>query len=284
MKPLAIVGVGSWAHVAGDAPAELRAELKSAVPNAPRRLNRLIELALIGAHRALAGSLPPPGTAIYTAFTSGCIGDSALMVNNVVHGRPSMPVTFINVSSNMAGFYVASSLGLHSANHVVSATDFAWESALELGLLGAGRSLLLGAVEECAWPLPEHRERLHLSPGTPLLESSQWLFGDREARASRGAIRHVERVADDAALAGLLGRLAPSTHLRLQGGDASRAAALAGQTGAALWSGGEAEGFTGLSSALACCRFLLRERGVLLHLTRGTSGAWYAVQIESCGV
>lgn len=286
MKPLPIVATSAFAQVAPENPGSLREQVKALCANPPRRVNRLIELGLIGAHRCVNGRALPADTAIYMAFTSGCIADAASLAHNVVRGQPIMPVTFINVSSNMAGFYIAASLGLHSSNYVVASNDFAWEASLELALLDAapGRSLLVGAVEECAWPLAEHRERLGLAPDTRLFETSQWLLADRQALAARATLHWVRRFEDDDALAGFLStRSWPAdTRLKLLGAGAEQGARLATQAGLRLSEERESEGYTSLPAAQACCRFVESTRnGALLHLNRGRGGTWYAVYLTA---
>jgi hypothetical protein len=275
MTPLPIAAVSSFAQIATETPASLREQVKALCPRAPRRINRLTELGLIGAQRCVLGRELPLDTAVYMAFTSGCIADSVALVRDVVRGTPPMPVTFINVSSNMAGFYIASSLGLHSGNQVVSCNDFAWEAALELAMLSPARGLLLGAVEECAWPLAEHRERLGLPPGAPLLETSHWLLADREIESPIATLQWLRRFSGDAALFEFLGQQSwpRDTLLNVQNADGAQ---IAQKLGLKLNSSDSA-GHSGMPAALACVRFIEQLPGAgLLHLNRGRDGAWYA--------
>jgi len=286
MNPLPIVAAASFETPAGAQPLPLRTELKRVCANPPRRINRLIELSLIGAHRCVGGRALHPDTPIYMAFASGCIADSVGMVRDATRGQPPMPVTFINVSSNMAGFYVASSLGLHSGNQVVSARGFPWEAMLELALLGGAkdRGLLMGAVEECAWPLPEHRERLGLPEDCKLLETSHWLLADREAKAPMALLHDVRQFADDAALRAYIGarRWPEGSELSADGFAGDELAALAQSAGLQLHAGLAEDTYAGLPAALACCRFVEQVRGcTLLHVTRARHGAWAAVHLET---
>jgi hypothetical protein len=284
MKPLPIAAAGSYAELAGPLPADLRTPLRAVCPNAPRRVNRLIQLALIGAHRCVAGRVLPSDTPIYMAFTNGCIADSVESVAQVVQGRPPMPVAFINISSNMAGFYVAGSLGLHSGNQVIASRDFAWEAALEMAMLGSAhcRGLLVGSAEECAWPLEAHRERIGVGPGTPLLEASHWLLADRTLDNPPAVIHWVRRFASlDEARQQLRAEALPAP-ARLAVGSTleAEAAALAASLDRPLWRP-VAAGFSGLQSAAVCCEFIGRERGALLYLNRGADGACYALLIST---
>lgn len=145
-----------------------------------RRINRFIQLALIGAHECRnaddadwAASQP-----IVIATGQGNIADTTQMLESVVgSGQPPMPFQFINLAGNMAGFYLAQSLGVEAANTTVSQLDFPAEAALQVAVEEYRRhgSALLGAVDELAWPLDAHRRRLGAAPGQSVGEGSHWL-------------------------------------------------------------------------------------------------------------
>ena len=280
MKPLPIVAASSFAQVASATPENLRERVKQLCPRVPRRVNRLVELGLIGAHQCVKARALLEDTAIYMAFTSGCVADSVALVQDVARGQMPMPVTFINVSSNMAGFYIAASLNLHSGNQVVASNDFAWEAALELAMLGAPRALLLGAVEEAAWPLNEHRSRMSLAPDEPILESSHWLLADHEEKSPLASVQWLRRFNNDSALDEFLRgqRWPENIELNVQNADAAR---LSKQLGLKLTEPGIA-GYTGMAAAQACTRFVEKKSGgSLLHLNRGRGGAWYAMYLTT---
>jgi hypothetical protein len=283
MKPLPIAAVALVTLEASEAPRSLREDLRTVCPNAPRRLNRLIELALIGAHRCAAGRALDPRTAIYMACTHGCIADAVTLVSDVVRGQPAMPVTFINVSSNMAGFYVASTLGLHSGNHVGSANEFAWEATLALACASHG-PVLLGAVEECAWPLDAHRVRLDLPRGASVLETSQWLLADPAATAPIAWLEAVRHFPDTPALLAHLRANPPRAPVRVQvsgPSDAGALAEIATTAGLAVHTASAPAGQTGMPAALHCLEFIeAGEPGTLLHLSAAQSGAWYLVALR----
>ncbi len=285
MKPLPIAAVAGYAMEAGETPTNLREDLRAACPAAPRRINRLIELSLIGAHRCAANRKLDARTAIYMACTHGCISDAVTLVRDTVRGVPTMPVTFINVSSNMAGFYVASTLGLHSGNHVGSANEFAWEATLELARASRG-PVLVGAVEECAWPLDAHRVRLDLARGAVVLETSQWLLADPAAENPCAWFEDLRRYASTAALLEALRASPPAAGTRLQVSGPADAGALAGITAATALVPQAAlapSGHTGMPAALQCLGFIEdpREAGkTLLHLSAAHSGAWYLLKIR----
>jgi hypothetical protein len=188
---------GGHAARAGDAPAELKSLLES-TGGVVRRTNRFIDLALIGARRCAAASKPPPRTGIYVATGQGDVADSALLVEQMLRDRlPPMPFRFVNVSCNTAGFYLSQQLGLSfQTNQMVSTRDFPLESALQIAMLDLSLercdAALVGAVDECAWPLHEHRQRLGVGPDAPLGEGSHWFL---VSRGAEGALARVERLA-----------------------------------------------------------------------------------------
>lgn len=161
-----------------------------------RRINHFIELALIGAKTCIDKSLLPiPSDCdVYLASEHGNVADVAKITETLFKQQePPMPLDFLNVPNNMAGFYLAQSLGLNSSNLTVAHRAFAFETALDLAMFNiatSGKSdqcALVGNVEECAYPLTQHRQRLGLIDGTPLTEVSNWLYigsNSREARAS----------------------------------------------------------------------------------------------------
>ena len=70
---------------------------------------------------------------------------------------------------------------------------------------------LIGAVEECAWPLDQQRRRIGLAPDGALSESSHWLFVDQDAARPLATVQWVRRYDDEATARAALARegLAP---------------------------------------------------------------------------
>jgi hypothetical protein len=93
--------------------------------------------------------------------------------------EPPMPFDFMHITNNMAPFYVAQGLGLTSSNLTIAHRAFPFETAMDLAAFQTrlcNTPCLIGTVDECAFPLSEHRQRLALPPGTPLAEGSHWLL------------------------------------------------------------------------------------------------------------
>ena len=168
---------------------DLKRELKALSGKTYRRIDHFIQLAIIGAHKAAAGLDLAPQTAIY--MTSGQ-GD--IMVFDRVRQQRyfqkmlSKPVDFVNLSSNAAGFYVASHLGLKGKNLFLLHHHFPVQMTLlaaqnELNL-GRQEAVLVGGVDE--WiPKPELAKKLlGVDETTVLGEGSNWLLLKAKAEAT----------------------------------------------------------------------------------------------------
>lgn len=153
-----------------------------------RRISHFIELALVGSKRCIDQSKVEVSPQCDVVFTTG--QGNISQVIKVTKGifvdkQPPMPFDFMHITNNMAGFYVAQALGLNSSNLTVSHRAFPFETAIDLALLQIkthvqneqqGQQFLLGAVDECAFPLSQHRQRLQLADNVPLAEGSHWLL------------------------------------------------------------------------------------------------------------
>lgn len=279
-RPLKIAAAATVLLPAGDAPTPLRERLRQALPEPPRRVSRMIELALLGAHQCLHGRRPEAHCPLYLAVTHGCVADAVSLVTTVSRGGLPMPVGFINLSSNMPGFYVASTLGIHGSNQSVATDDFSFEAALELASLGREHraQALLGAVEECAWPLPEHRARLALPADRALAESSHWLFVDQHAAQPLATVQWVRRYADAGAARDALARERwPAGGLLALGGSAREAREAWTRATGLVPAPQDETAHSGQWTAYRICRFVeTRPAPALLHVSAGAHGC-YAV-------
>ena len=271
LSPMRIAGLGLYTAPADEHSASLRALLRERLANPPRRINRLIELALIGAADCIGEQRLAPETPVMLALSSGCVADSWQLLGDALNEVPAMPVRFINVSGNMTGFYVAQSFGLEGSCQVVSRETGAWAAALELAAVDPGcrRGALVAALEEAAWPMDQHRERLGLDRQVPVLETSAWLRLARDGEAAIGELSlgppreapesMAERVAAWAATGG-------DTWLDLHGdGDAPTLPELP------RWSPRHA-GYSGHADALNALAFLQQGNGQLIQLQVDADG------------
>ncbi len=161
---------------------ELKTTVKELWGKSYRRLSHFIELAMVGAKRCVdkaPAAIEPQCKVLFTTG-QGNISQVAKVTRQIFKDlQPPMPFDFMHITNNMAPFYVAQALQLNSSNLTVAHRAFAFESAVDLATLNlatAKGQYLIGAVDECAYPLTEHRRRLGLSQDTQLAEGSHWLL------------------------------------------------------------------------------------------------------------
>lgn len=120
----------------------------------PRRMNRFAEIALAGALETCPpGQQTAAGSGVYLATRHGDARDTRHTVGDIQRERVlPMPVAFINLSGNMAGYHIAAALGVRGPNVSVSDERNPFLAALELAALdlesGAVPCALVGHVEE----------------------------------------------------------------------------------------------------------------------------------------
>ncbi|WP_455209768.1 hypothetical protein [Kaarinaea lacus] len=167
---------------------ELKDTVKTLWGKGYRRISHFIQLALVGAKRCADNSTCPIDAQCNIVFTTGQgnISNVAKVTRQIFkEHEPPMPFDFMHITNNMAPFYVAQGLGLSSSNLTVAHRSFPFETAIDLAafqLQTTNGQYFIGAVDECAFPLNEHRQRLGLPPHTPLAEGSHWLLLGSESR------------------------------------------------------------------------------------------------------
>lgn len=171
---------------AGDLP-DLKTELKALSGKSYRRIDRFIQLALIGAHKAVAGRELDPETAIYLTSGQGDIPVfERVRRQRYFQKMMSKPVDFVNLAGNTAGFYVASHLGLTSANLFLTQKYFPVQMALLLAQseleLQKQPAILLGGVDARHENQELAKKLLGVGESTVLGEGSNWMLlkGDPE--------------------------------------------------------------------------------------------------------
>jgi len=270
-----------WA--AGETPRDPAQLLAEVLGEAPRRISRFDALALAGAAlcRCAAGTLDPR-TTLYLCCEQPNVDDTARLLQQVLREQlPVKPFQFVNVSSNMTGFRVAQLLGIGGANLTLCRSDASLEAALELALPAAPGAVLIGYVEACAWPLAEHRRRLHLPPDAPLAECSHWLYLERGGAPAPVRLERCLRFPDaDAAAAALRPHCRDGGQLAIGPGIAPVEArswlerlGLREASAAAAAAAGYSRG----RGARLLCDFAARgDAGRLLYLDRTARGEYYA--------
>lgn len=146
-----------------------------------RRVDRFIQLALLGAARCAAGRALDPDCALYLGSGIGPEGNNILVQEQICRDRLlPRPFNFVNTLGSSATYFVSKDLGLAGQGWWASRRGASLEALLELALadleLGLCRQALVGVVEECPLPLEDHRNRVGTAPGTALAEGSHWLL------------------------------------------------------------------------------------------------------------
>lgn len=283
----AITSVGEWyAGYERDTEGglvDLGAELKRASRQPVRRIDRFIQLAMIGSARCVGERTLPATTGIYLASGCGPISSNAAVQQQMFSdGLIPKPAHFINTLANTAGFYVARNLGLEGQCLFVSRGYAAFEAALELALTDLAQgylpAALVGCVDECTLPLEQHAQRMHRTDAQRYAEGSVWLLLEPGSAAQSG----VEEVAS------LNGGPALQAWLQAQPSDAwlwqaptldAEAVGLlqrhAQHSGWRLWQGPAEE--SPLAAAVAAIRFLSTGApGTLISVNTDRAG-WYQV-------
>ncbi|HUP91119.1 MAG TPA: hypothetical protein VM074_02650 [Solimonas sp.] len=268
----------------GGPPAELRAELGALTGRTFRRINRYIELSLLGAARCRAelGSMAP-GAALYLCTDIGMLADTSRIVSAMLsERRVPTPFEFMNVSGSMASFQVAQHLGLEGPQLSLHRSHAGFEAALQFLELKSAphRQALVGFVEEGCWPLAEQRERLHWPEGL-LAECSHWFYFDADAAMPRARVESCMRHVGWESLAASVATL-ERERLWLSGCERSRNTADLDGWGQALGIGQlfrplVAPSLSGGLTALALGAFVEQvPAGRLLHVNRAGGDEYYA--------
>ena len=172
--------VGSVYHKEGEV-LDVKAAWKAVAPKMIRRTDRFIQLALLGAHKAVGELTLSKNCAIYMASGQGNLAVfKRLRDQRYIHKQPPKPVDFINSLSNTSGFYVAQFFGITGKNLNVSRLGFVAETTLLLAQndleLGREEEILLGGVDELQTPVDFTRRTLGLCDERQLGEGSNWML------------------------------------------------------------------------------------------------------------
>lgn len=272
-------------HVAqlGEKPDDLRARLQALGVNV-RRINRFIELALLGAVQCRNdhGTAMAADAALYLAAETPMLSDCVKALRaTLAEQRPPTPFEFMNISGNMAGFYIAQQLGMSGPQLAVSRRGNGLVAVLEIlqPQHPRHRRALLGCVEEGVWPLAEQRERLELPADAALYESSHWFYVDDACAAPRALVEAPRRYADWAKVRTVLEQLPEGAQLAVH--PRVDMTALALPSGLAVHQ-------TALPSQGAVAEALYRyiaadTRAPWAHLSREEDGSWYLLAARKPG-
>lgn len=168
-----------------------------------RRIDRFVQLALLGSGRCTAGRALASDCGLYLGSGLGPMASNVVTQEQLGRGREApMPFNFINTLGSSAGFHVAKNLKLGGQNFFISRRGANLTAVLDTAMadleLGVVRQALVGVVEEAAQPLKDHRRRQHLAADRPVAEGSHWLLLEQDAATGRAL--GVQRLADSEAL------------------------------------------------------------------------------------
>ena len=151
-----------------------------------RRIDRFIQLALLGSASAIKAYDIAPNTALYLASSQGAINTTCEVHKQIFlqHQLPKI-TNFINTLSNSACFYVASNLQLQGQTQFISRGSASLEAALQMATLelelGNVEQVLVGMVDEATMPLAHNAKRLGISANTLQAEGSHWFLLTKSA-------------------------------------------------------------------------------------------------------
>ncbi|MHB8405873.1 MAG: hypothetical protein ACYDCJ_10665 [Gammaproteobacteria bacterium] len=168
----------------------LESALKDLCREPFRRIDRFIQLALLGSANCAAGRKLRPDCGIYLGSGLGPVGNNIVTQEQLIRDSEiPKPFNFINTLGSSAGFYVARNLGLQGQNFFISRRGASLQAVLSAAMadmfLGFVTQALVGVVEEVALPLGAHRLRQHLPQDILLAEGSHWLLLQSGAGDSR---------------------------------------------------------------------------------------------------
>ena len=184
---LKVVSTGNYLHrvLEGEPLPDLAPALKQVCRERPRRVDRFIELALLGSGQCVAGQTLRPDCGIYLGSGFGPMGTNVAVQEQLFRDRECpRPFDFMNLLGASAGFHVAKNLGIKGPNLFISRRGASLEAAFAAAQadmrLGIVSQALLGMVEEVTLPLPQHRQRHKLPADMSVAERSHWLLLEKE--------------------------------------------------------------------------------------------------------
>ncbi len=163
-----------------------------------RRIDRFIQMALIGSGRCLKNSEQnkmalSAQTALYLTSGQGPTSNNIEVQESIFkHGEEAKPLKFINTLSNSAGFYVMKEAQLTGPNIFVTREITPLECALQTAAsdLNAGwcTTALVGLVDEITLPIADQCLRMKLAKNTGIGEGSYWFLLSQNKNNAQGKI------------------------------------------------------------------------------------------------
>ncbi|MBV1932639.1 MAG: hypothetical protein KUG71_13090 [Porticoccaceae bacterium] len=205
---LDVISLGDYYAAIDDAESlpELRDEVNRICGERFRRIDRFIQLCLLGSARCAQGLVLDSQTGLYIGSRFAALCNTIKVQEQMfVHGQIPKPANFINTLSNSAGYYVARNLKLQGKNIFVSRGNNSLEAALQLAQLDLQTTqidqALIGVVDEGVPEQAAHCRRMGIAEDTELGEGSHWFLVRRESDSSCLArVVDVRTLSDESAL------------------------------------------------------------------------------------
>lgn len=179
--------VGHYFHKLGDDFPSLDARVNAVTRERYRRIDRFVQLALLGAAECARSGVLRRDCGLYLSSGAGPIGSNAL-VQDAIHrdSRMPMPFSFVNTLGSSACYHVVKELDITGEAVMVARGNASFTTALTCAYTdlasGVVSQVLVGAVEECVLPAERHIALLRLDPQTNVAEGSHWLLLERDDR------------------------------------------------------------------------------------------------------
>ena len=182
------IAAGHYFHRLGDSYPSLDARVHAITRERYRRIDRFVQLALLGAAECVNGRPLASDCGLYLSSGFGPI-NSNVLVQDAIHrdSRLPMPFNFVNTLGSSACYHVVKELNLTGEAVMVACGGASFSSALMCAYAdlasGVASQVLVGAVEECVLPGDRHRALLRLDDAAAIAEGSHWVLLERDDRA-----------------------------------------------------------------------------------------------------
>lgn len=195
--------------------------LRAACRKPYRRIDRFVQLALIGSARCALRAELRPDCGVYLGSTHGPLTSIIRVHQQMLRDRElPKPFNFVNTLGSIAAFYVADNLQLNGPSLFVSRHARSLEAVLEAALtdlaFGAVEQALVGVVEEVPLPFADQRRRLRVADDAVLGEGSHWMLLAASSAEDSSRSISLQRFADGETLESCFGaEVAASTTVGL---------------------------------------------------------------------
>lgn len=184
-----IHSVGDFRQQVIDDVANLKDDVKESCGKHVRRIDRFIQLSMIGSHRCVKNHTLAADCDLYLASADASKSNTINALHQVfVEKQPLMPLNFVNLVSNAAVFYVAQSLEINGTSLFISSENSPLEKALALAALdladGSGKQALVGVVDECCTPVCSQRHLYGADDNAVTGESSIWFLASSDVNGA----------------------------------------------------------------------------------------------------